>query len=398
MIGKESIKYSLRNLKNRKTRSVFTIFSILIGIATIFIFVSFGMGLYNYIEEISTGSSANKILIQPKGTGFSDTTFSFSEREVDAVKSASGVYEATGIYFKTVEIKQNDKLVYTYLIGYDPNKPLLLELSDLEIFRGRNLESGDKGVVAGYNYLIPDKVFSKGYSLNQNLEVNGEKLRIIGFYESIGSPQDDAQIYVTNDVVKELFGDDVKYNWIVAEGDVSRIDNVVENIERKLRKERDLEEGKEDFYVQTYEDMIETYKVVLDIVIGFIIVIALISVLVSSVNTANTMIISVLERKKEIGIIKSIGGTNSEIFGIFLFESSFLGFIAGSIGVFLGWIFTFVAGEILEVLGYGFLSPYYSFNLFAGCILFAMITGAIAGVVPAVKASKTNPVETLRYE
>jgi putative ABC transport system permease protein len=110
------------------------------------------------------------------------------------------------------------------------------------------------------------------------------------------------------------------------------------------------------------------------------------------------MITSVLERKKEIGIIKSIGGTNSEIFGIFLFESSFLGFIAGSIGVFLGWIFTFIAGEILEVLGYGFLSPYYSFNLFAGCILFAMITGAIAGVVPAVKASKTNPVETLRYE
>jgi ABC-type lipoprotein release transport system permease subunit len=130
MIGKESVKYSLRNLKNRKTRSLFTVFSILMGITTIFIFVSFGMGLYGYIEEISVGSSANKILIQPKGTGFTDTTFSFTEEEVDAVKSTSGVYDATGVYFKTVEVTQGKKIAYTYLIGYDANNPLLLELSD----------------------------------------------------------------------------------------------------------------------------------------------------------------------------------------------------------------------------------------------------------------------------
>jgi putative ABC transport system permease protein len=176
------------------------------------------------------------------------------------------------------------------------------------------------------------------------------------------------------------------------------MDEVVENINRALRKERNLEKGNEDFFAQTYNDMMETYMVILNIVIGFVIIIALISVLVSSVNTANTMITSVLERKKEIGIIKSIGGTNAEIFGIFLFESAFLGFIAGSIGVLLGWIFTFIAGEIIDSLGYGFLAPYYSFNLFAGCIAFAVITGAISGVAPAVKASRTNPVETLRYE
>jgi len=398
MIGKESIKYSLRNLRKRKTRSFFTIFSIMMGIATIFIFVSFGMGLYNYIDELSSGSSVDKILIQSKGAGFSDTTFSFGDDDVDAVKSTSGVYDATGVYFKTVEVKKDKKIIYTYLIAYDPNKPLMLEMSDLNILEGRELKAGDSGVVAGYNYLIPDKIFSKGYELNQNIEINGEDFQIIGFYEPVGTPQDDAQIYVTNDVMKDLFGDNISYNWIVAEADVDNIENVVENVEDSLRDERGIEEGKEDFYAQSFNDMIESYSSILDIVIGFIIIIAMISVLVSSVNTANTMISSVLERTKEIGIIKSIGGTNSEIFGIFLFESAFLGFIAGCLGVLLGVICTFIGGQILDTLGYSFLAPYYSFNLFAGCVLFAVVTGAISGVIPAVKASKTNPVKTLRYE
>jgi putative ABC transport system permease protein len=133
-------------------------------------------------------------------------------------------------------------------------------------------------------------------------------------------------------------------------------------------------------------------------VVGFIILIALISVLVSAVNTANTMITSVLERIREIGVMKSIGARNSEIFKIFLFESSFLGFVAGCLGVILGFIVTFIGGKILLSLGYGFLKPDYSFILFFGCIAFATLTGAISGVIPAYKAMKINPVDALRYE
>jgi putative ABC transport system permease protein len=110
------------------------------------------------------------------------------------------------------------------------------------------------------------------------------------------------------------------------------------------------------------------------------------------------MITSVLERVKEIGVMKSIGATNSEIFGIFLFESSFLGFIAGSLGVLFGFLLTQVAKVILIQVGYSLLQPFYSFWLFAACIGFAVLTGAVSGVFPAVNASKTNPVDALRYE
>ena len=399
MISKESIRYSLRNLRQRKTRSAFTIISIFVGITTIFIFVSFGLGLYHYIGELSSASSADKVLIQPKGLGGLDPTFSFSEDELKVVQRTSGVYEASGVYFKSAEVQKNGVVKYTSLIGYDPKAPLIMSVFNIDIYKGRELQPGDRGVVLGYNYLVPDRIFSKPYDVNENIEINGKKIKIIGFYSAVGSAPDDAQIYVTNDYMKELYPNEtLRYNWIVAKVDVSNIDRVTKDIEKNLRKKRGLDEGKEDFFVQSFDAMIESYSTALNIVIGFIILIALISVFVSAVNTANTMITSVLERVKEIGVMKSIGAENSEIFKIFLFESAFLGFVAGCLGVIIGWTFSFAAGKIVASLGYGFLKPYFSPWLFVGCIVFATLTGAISGALPARKASKVNPVDALRYE
>ena len=224
-------------------------------------------------------------------------------------------------------------------------------------------------------------------------------MRIVGFYEKIGNPQDDSNIYVTNDFMPELYPDaELSYGMIVARVDKNNVDGVADRVEEKLRQYRGLDEGKEDFSVQSYSDLLESYMVVLDIIVGFIILIALISVVVSAINTANTMITSVLERFKEIGVLKSIGARNSEIFKIFLFESGFLGFVAGVIGVLVGWGATILGANILDNLGYGFLSPHYSWTLFVGLILFATFTGAISGMIPAWRASKINAVDALRYE
>ncbi|MCK5149843.1 ABC transporter permease [Candidatus Pacearchaeota archaeon] len=402
MAGMESIAYSLRNLKQKKSRSFLTILSIFIGITTIFIFISFGWGLYDYMEDLSSSSSADKIIIQSKGVGAPgfDTTFALTDDDLKVVEKTAGVYEAVGIYFKTAEIQQGTIKKYTLLYGYNPGKPLLMDTFNIEVEKGRELKKGEKGkMVLGYNYQIKDKIFPKALSINDNLEVNGEKIKIIGFYESVGSPQDDAQIYVTHEFVKDLYaGENLSYNWIVARVDVDNLENIITSVEKNLRKHRNLEEGKEDFFVQSFESLMDSYSSALNIVIGFVILIALISVFVSAVNTANTMITSVLERVKEIGILKSIGARNSEIFKIFLFESGFLGFVAGVVGVILGFVLSYIGGCVLANLGWGFLAPHYSFWLFTGCILFATVTGAVSGVLPAMKASKINPVDALRYE
>ncbi len=402
IISKESVKYSLNNIKKSKTRSILTILSIFVGIATIFIFVSYGWGLYDYIDEFTSSSSADKLLIMSKGSGVPglDTTFKLLDGDIRTIKNTAGVYDATGIYMGVGEIEQDDSKKYVFVTSYDPDLPMIMELSDIEVVEGRELRNGDSGkVTLGYNYFIKNKIFPNAYSINSKISVQGQDLRIVGFYEAVGNPQDDSNIYVTNDFMSDLYPDkELSYGMIVARVEKDNIDDVADRVENKLRRYRDLDEGKEDFTVQSYADLLESFTVVLDIIIGFIFLIAFISIVVSAVNTANTMITSVLERFKEIGVLKSIGARNSEVFKIFLFESGFLGFVAGCIGVLVGWGGADFGAVILDDLGYGFLSPHYSWILFAGLIIFATLTGAISGVIPAWRASKINAVDALRYE
>ena len=400
MINQETILYSLRNLKQRKSRSFLTIFSILIGIATIFIFVSFGYGLYNYTNQLVTSSSADKLIVMSKGAGITgiDETFKLSEADLRAVKKSAGVYEATGLYLKTSKIKVKNQLKYAFFISFDPNKNLVKGLFNLEIAKGRDLKQKDyKKVVLGYNYLIPKKIFNKPLEINSIVKIDDVNMRVIGFYKAIGNPQDDSNIYTANDYFKKVYPN-ISYSEIITKVDIKNIKKATTNIEKNLRKQRGLKKGREDFFVKSFNDLLESFSKVLNIIVGFIILIALISIIVSTVNTANTMVTSVLERYKEIGILKAIGAKNSEIFGIFLFESSFLGFVAGIFGVLLGWGFSSLAGSLLKSLGWGFISPAYSTSLFVGLILFATITGAISGVFPAYRASKINVVDALRYE
>jgi putative ABC transport system permease protein len=401
MISEEGIKYVLRNLKKRKARTFLTVLSILIGITTIFIFVSFGWGLYNYITELSQETSLDKIIVQSKGIGAPglDSNFRLTDEDIIAIKRVPGIYEASGVSFKPAEILKGTEKKYVFLIAYDPDKPLILDIFNVGIQKGRQLQKSDKRkVVLGYNFLLEDKIFSKSYEINQKITVQGEDLTVVGFYEQVGNPQDDSQVYITTEYFEELYPEDSGYGWIIAKVDVKSIDFVIEKVEEALRDKRNVKKGNEDFFVRSFEDMINSYSGALNVVIGFVILIALISVFVSYINTSNTMITSVLERYKEIGIMKSIGAKNSEILFIFLFESALIGFLAGLIGVAIGFGASYLGGKILVSLGWSFLKPYFSFWLFSGCILFATLTGAISGVLPALRASKINPVDALRYE
>ncbi len=402
MINRETIKYSLRNMKKSKERNFLTIFSILIGITTIFIFISFGLGLYNYVDEMFQGSSADKIVIQAKGIGMpgSDLSFKLDNSDLKAIEKVRGVATATGTYYRTVGISQKGENKYTFLVSYDPKVPIVSDLTNIEILNGRDLRGKDKGnAVLGYGFTKDGTIFDKGYKINDKIKTDFGELKIVGFYEEVGSPTDDAQMYITNEYFEELYPEESSYAMIIVKVEnKNEINQITERIEKELRKNRDQKEGQEDFFVQSFEEMMETYSSALDIVIGFIILIALISILVSSVNTANTMITSVLERYKEIGVLKAIGAKNSDIFGIFLFESSVLGLTAGIIGVFFGIVFSYIGKIILINLGWSFLSPLYSVELILGCILFAMITGAISGVIPALRASKISAVKAIRYE
>ena len=401
------IKYIVSNIRHRFTRSFLTILSILIGIMAIFVLISFGEGLRNYMNEMSEEMGVDKLIVQPKGFGVPGTgEIYLTKDDLDFIKKQKGVSEATGMIIKQSEVKIDKRKLgkWVFIMGMpiDPSEQKLVEeaFAGYGIFKGRALKKGDENKVAlGYNYLVADKIFSKHLKLGDNIFINGKPFDIVGFYEEIGSPQDDASVYLTNDAMKEVFdvGDEYGYIYLRAEKDEDPTE-LAEKLQEKLRKKKGQEEGQEDFYIQSFEQLMETFGTVLLVLNSILIIIAGISVVVAAVNIMNTMYTAVLERTKEIGIMKSIGAKNSTILFMFFFESGMLGLIGGSIGMLIGFGLAKLGTIVIAATGYSFLKPYFPWWLIVGCLVFSFMVGAASGFFPARAASRLKPVDALRYE
>jgi putative ABC transport system permease protein len=175
------------------------------------------------------------------------------------------------------------------------------------------------------------------------------------------------------------------------------IESVAEAIKEKMRKDRKLKEGEEDFSVQTPVSAVQGVNNILNIVNLIIAGIAAISLIVGGIGIANTMYTSVLERTKEIGIMKAIGAKNSDILLIFLFEAGMLGMAGGIIGVLIGLGLSFgMSTAANSALGTTLLKVTFSPMLIIGALTFSLTIGIISGVMPAIRASKLKPVDALR--
>ena len=130
---------------------------------------------------------------------------------------------------------------------------------------------------------------------------------------------------------------------------------------------------------------------ILSLLTIFLGAIASISLLVGGVGIANSMLTSVVERTKEIGVLKAVGATKEDILNIFIYESIFLGMVGGIGGAILG--------SVIALVAQGFGAPAVltiQITLFA--ILFSSFVGFISGYIPAKRAAELSPVDALRYE
>lgn len=400
----DEIKYSLQNLIQRRMRSFLSVLSILIGVMAIFAIVSFGLGIKNYMDVLAQEAGTDKLMLMAKGVGApgTDETFFIPIEEIDFVGKIKGVKEISGMYFKVAEIEFKDEKKFNYVIGMDmENIDFVLESFAIDIVKGRQLKKGESNKVAlGYNHQFENKFFKKAVKLGDKIEINSIKFEVVGFYEEVGNPQDDSQLYLTFEGFEALFPDDKDefgYAMLQAEKGVNP-EELADKIQEKLRKYKSEEEGKETFYVQTFADMMETFATIINVLNGILALIALVSMIVASVNIMNTMYTSVLERTREIGIMKAIGAKNRDIGFIFIFEAGFLGAVGGIVGVILGYAVASLGGYMAAQAGYSMLQPIFPLYLVIGCILFAFLVGAGAGIMPAWNASKLNPVDALRYE
>ena len=207
----------------------------------------------------------------------------------------------------------------------------------------------------------------------------------------------DNVVVMNEDDMDDIFGFGEDADIIVAEPKNSdKLQKTKEDIEKLLRKRRGVKEGEEDFEVSTPEAALSTVNSILGGVQAFIAIVALISVFIGAVGIVNTMTTSVLERRKEIGIMKSVGAKNSHIFLQFFVESSLLGLVGGIVGAIFGTLLGFLGTlGINSFLGTE-LMPDINFILIFFTLLGSFLIGGIAGIVPAMQAAKQNPVEALR--
>jgi putative ABC transport system permease protein len=287
-------------------------------------------------------------------------------------------------------------------MGSDIDKIRFVEETfNVDIESGRGVRKGELDkVVLGYNYKIADKIFERPVILGDKVEINDVKFTVVGFYSSLGNPQDDGNIYVSKEAFEKMYPNSTeKYSFVIARADDGvSTKELAEKVQERLRKYKNQEKGKEDFFVQTFEDAIQTFQTIISVINGILVLIALISVVVAAVNIMNTMYTAVLERTGEIGIMKAVGAKNTDILFIFLIEAGFIGLIGGILGVITGFIVATIGGAAAAGAGFSLLKPVFPISLIIGCITFSFLIGAVAGLLPAIGASKLKPVEALRYE
>ena len=400
----DEVRYTIHNLRQRSMRSWLTVLSILIGVTAIFAILAFGLGLQNYINSLAEESGTDKLFIQARGIGApgTDDAFTLSKDEIEFVDKVKGVKQVAGIYMKPGEIEHNDETKYNFVMGLNMDKlDFQLEAFTIEIMKGRNLQEDETGkVVLGYNYQLPDKIFEDPVRVGDRVKINGEKFEVVGFYSEVGNPTDDGNVYLTQAGMEQLYTDiEDKFGFLMVQS-ARNIDpgELADKITEDLREERGEEEGQETFFVQTFADAIETFQNIFNILNGILVLIALVSVIVASVNIMNTMYTAVIERTREIGIMKAVGARNSDIMFIFILESGILGMVGGVFGVILGYLIAELGGYVAAVSGFSLLQPVFPWYLIAGCILFAFFVGSISGILPARHAARQNPVTALRYD
>lgn len=391
---------ALYNLSRRKMRTTLTLLGILVGIGAVVAMISLGSGMESAITEALESFGPNKIYVMAKGAGgmggFGGAAFgeSLTDKDVDRIKNVRGVKTVIPMSITTlpVEYKGEKQNLWVAGIPAEGIKEFFTDIESLELSKGRIISEGEKyTTIAGY--LIENDIYAREVTLRSKLTVKDTDFRVVGFVKRIGSPQDDAQIYITIEAFRELTGKYDEVNAIVAEA-YENPNEVAKNIEKELERVH----GKDMFMAMTTEqvqEQMESIFGVMSIVLGGI---AGISLLVAGFGIMNTMLMSVLERTREIGVMKALGATNTKIMTVFLVETATIGLIGGVLGIVFGSvIYIGISYAAINYLGVALpmtIQP----SLIITALVFSIAVGIASGLYPAWRASKLNPVEALRYE
>lgn len=400
-------KLSARNLRRRGKRSWLTVIGIVIGITAVVALFSLGQGLEDSVTQEFEDLGANVIYVLP-GSGVQgffqsevEAGTELDESDLEAVRRVQGVEQAGPMIYAqaTGEFRRESMRVPLVGIPTDSSQDMIMRTNSLEISSGRNLRQNDRfSGLAGYS-LAQGDIFEREVNVRDQIRIDGNDVRAVGTLEQTGDPEYDRSLVMPIESVREILDEEDRIDFIVLESAPGQEPvDVAEQVEVEIRRNRNLQEDQEEFTVSTADDLLDSFLGILSTVQYVVAGIVSIALFVGGLGIMNTMYMSVSERTKEIGIMKSIGATKRQILSIYLVEAGIIGLIGGSIGVIIGLGVSEIAFYFIRQFAEIPLYPSRSLVLVGAALATSFVLGIVSGFLPARKAASLEPVEAIRQK
>jgi len=391
---------SLKNLRRAGIRTFLTLIGVIIGIAAIVALLSVGAGVTATFEEQFESLGSNTIMIAP-GDAFNmqaNTTVKITDSDTRFIKNLSTVQDVIKEYASPVAVKFNNETKSSVFFTIDEEGFEFFKNTDfVELAEGRWVEPGEASSIMISSNLA-ETSFDREINLRKQININGEDYKVVGIFKLSAmmasfSSGGGGMILTTIDGYERVFETTNLVEMMVKTTNTEVVDKTKEEIEEYFEDKY----GKRSMTILTSEQAIDQFSMILGMLTLFIVGIAGISLIVGGIGIMNAMVTSVLERTKEIGLYKAIGASNAKILSIFLLEAGFIGLIGGIIGVLIG----LGGAELIAVIANASNFPIQTVlvpEIIIGALAFSLIVGMLSGFYPALRASRLDPVEALRYE
>jgi ABC-type antimicrobial peptide transport system permease subunit len=364
------VPVTLRNLWRRRTRTALTLLGISIGIAAIISLGGLAQGMDNILTQMWRASQIDVFAIE---AGV-DSDFSAIDEQVGArIAARPDVRAVSGIIMSGISTPENPMLL---IFGYHPRE---LAIRHFRIREGKPLE-GSREAIVGRK--LAEEM---GLQVGDTLRLMDSNFRVVGIFET-GLAYEDVAVVIGLREAQALLG---KPHQVMMYGITLHDPRQAE----RVRDELEATFPEVDFALSS--DATETMSdyAVMQEMVGQI---SFLAIFIGAVGMLNTMLMSVLERTREIGVLRAVGWRRRRVLGMILRESLVLGAIGGICGILFG----LGIGKAVELLPgvWGTLKPLYTPQLLAQAVVIGMLAGAVGGLYPAWRATRLSPVEALRYE
>jgi putative ABC transport system permease protein len=408
---KELITQSLTTLWSHKFRSFLTVLGVVIGTATVIGVASLAKGMEAGFREQIEQFGTNVAFVSRLGGGprHSELTEEERQRKSVTLEDAIALSQLPSAIAASPIIRPPDLPPTVKFRNNEVRTPMLrgvwagyANTREVTISKGRfftEIEDEHRQEVCIIGHDIAEKLLSGFEPLDKEIAIGNKVFKVIGVLEKSkspfggGGPQTDSFIFIPYNVMHAMYPNQDDH-WVALGARQGQLDKLVDEARELMRRRRHVPHDKPDsFVVNTPSGIVESFNKMLTMVAMIVIPIVSVALLVGGIGVMNIMLVSVTERTKEIGVRRAIGAKRSDIISQFLLEAATLTGIGGVIGIALGFLISLLLNVLLPSLP----SQVPMIWVAVGFSVSVAI-GLIAGIYPAFKASRLDPIEALRYE